>query len=227
MSNIVLEGQNLHRSFDDGRNKVDVLRGIQLQVHRGEFVAVIGASGSGKSTLLHVLGGLDSPTEGQVFLNGQRFDHLDETTRGNLRNQHLGFVYQFHHLLPEFTALENVAMPLMLRADSQFKQVKLKAEKLLEQVGLSHRMDHKPGELSGGERQRVALARALVTDPDLVLADEPTGNLDVDTAKGIFDLLRDLQKQRNMAMLIVTHDQSLAHSADRILQMRDGVWDTL
>lgn len=225
MSNLVLEAKNLHRHFDDGRNKVDVLRGVQLEVKRGEFVAVVGASGSGKSTLLHVLGGLDRPSQGEVFLNGNRFDNLDEGRRGELRNQHMGFVYQFHHLLPEFSALENVAMPLMLRANSQFKNVKLKAEQLLEQVGLSHRLTHKPGELSGGERQRVALARALVTDPDIILADEPTGNLDVDTAKGIFDLLRQLQLQRQMSMLIVTHDQSLAQSADRILAMRDGVWD--
>jgi lipoprotein-releasing system ATP-binding protein len=226
MNKMVLQAKNLHRSFNDGRNQVDVLRGIQLEVQRGEFVAVIGASGSGKSTLLHVLGGLDRPNEGQVFLNGQRFDTLDERSRGDLRNQHLGFVYQFHHLLPEFSALENVAMPLMLRAKTQFKTVQRKAEQLLDQVGLSHRLAHKPGELSGGERQRVALARALVTDPDLILADEPTGNLDVDTAKGIFDLLRQLQQQRQMAMLVVTHDQSLAQSADRILQMRDGVWET-
>ena len=225
MNNLVLEAKNLHRHFDDGRNKVDVLRGVQLEVKRGEFVAVVGASGSGKSTLLHVLGGLDRPSQGEVFLNGRRFDNLDERTRGDLRNQHMGFVYQFHHLLPEFSALENVAMPLMLRANSQYKTVRVKAEQLLDQVGLSHRLTHKPGELSGGERQRVALARALVTDPDIILADEPTGNLDVDTAKGLFDLLRQLQLQRQMSMLIVTHDQSLAHAADRILAMRDGVWD--
>ena len=223
-SNIVLEAKNVHRRFDDGRNQVDVLRGLDLSVQQGEFVSVIGASGSGKSTLLHVLGGLDTPTQGEIFLKGQRFDTLKEAERGHQRNLYLGFVYQFHHLLPEFNALENVCMPLMLRQGTTFLEVKMKAEKLLEQVGLSHRMDHKPGELSGGERQRVALARALVTDPDLILADEPTGNLDRQTAQGIFSLLKDLQTERQMAMLIVTHDESLAQSADRILHMRDGAW---
>lgn len=224
MSKIILQAKNIQRSFDDGRNKVDVLKGINLEVHEGEFVAIIGSSGSGKSTLLHVLGGLDSPTSGEVFLNGERFDHLDETTRGNKRNQYLGFVYQFHHLLPEFTALENVCMPLMLRANTHFKQVKVEAETLLKHVGLGHRLDHKPGALSGGERQRVALARALVANPALMLADEPTGNLDRNTAVGIFDLLTALRQTRKMGMLIVTHDESLAKSADRVLHMQDGVW---
>ena len=223
-SNIVLEAKNVHRRFDDGRNQVDVLRGLDLSVQQGEFVSVIGASGSGKSTLLHVLGGLDTPTQGEIFLKGQRFDTLKKSERGHQRNLHLGFVYQFHHLLPEFNALENVCMPLMLRQGTTFTEVRKKAEKLLDQVGLSHRMDHKPGELSGGERQRVALARALVTDPDLILADEPTGNLDRQTAQGIFSLLKELQAERQMAMLIVTHDESLAQSADRILHMRDGAW---
>lgn len=224
MSNYVLEAKNIQRSFDEGKNQVQVLKGIDLAVAEGEFVAVIGASGSGKSTLLHVLGGLDSPTSGEVYLKGQRFDHLDETTRGNLRNQYLGFVYQFHHLLPEFTALENVCMPLMLRKNTNFKEVKLNAEQLLKRVGLSHRLDHKPGELSGGERQRVALARALVTNPALMLADEPTGNLDRNTAQDIFELLKELRQETKMGMLIVTHDESLAKSADRILHMQDGVW---
>ena len=224
MSKIILHAKNIQRSFDDGRNKVEVLKGIDLQVHEGEFVAIIGSSGSGKSTLLHVLGGLDTPTSGEVFLNGERFDHLDETKRGEKRNQYLGFVYQFHHLLPEFTALENVCMPLMLRKGTQFKTVRLEAEALLKQVGLGHRLDHKPGELSGGERQRVALARALVANPALMLADEPTGNLDRNTAEGIFELLAELRESRKMGMLIVTHDESLAKSADRILHMRDGVW---
>lgn len=224
MSNIILEAKQIQRSFDDGRNQVNVLKGIDLAVTEGEFVAVIGASGSGKSTLLHVLGGLDKPTGGEVYLKGERFDHLDETTRGNKRNQYLGFVYQFHHLLPEFTALENVCMPLMLRAGTHFKTVEAKAKALLEQVGLGHRLEHKPGELSGGERQRVALARALVTDPALILADEPTGNLDRHTAQGIFELLTELRHQHKMGMLIVTHDESLAKSADRILHMQDGLW---
>ncbi|WP_119027224.1 lipoprotein-releasing ABC transporter ATP-binding protein LolD [Acinetobacter baumannii] len=224
MSKVVLEAKDIYKHFDDGKSKVEVIKGLSLRVEAGQFVSIVGASGSGKSTLLHVLGGLDQPTKGQVFLNGQRFDNLGEAERGFQRNQYLGFVYQFHHLLPEFTALENVAMPLMLRADSQYKSVKAQAEYLLDRVGLSHRMDHKPGELSGGERQRVALARALVTKPAVVLADEPTGNLDRKTAVGIFELLTDLKKELNMAMLIVTHDEQLAQAADSILHMEDGLW---
>lgn len=224
MSKIVLEAKDIYKSFTDGKSKVDVIKGLSLQVNAGDFVSIVGASGSGKSTLLHVLGGLDQPTQGQVFLNGQRFDTLDEAERGFKRNEYLGFVYQFHHLLPEFTALENVAMPLMLRSNSNFKEVKQRAEYLLERVGLSHRLEHKPGELSGGERQRVALARALVTKPALMLADEPTGNLDRKTAMTIFQLLMDLKKELNMAMLIVTHDEQLAQSADSILHMQDGLW---
>ena len=224
MSKIVLEAKDIYKHFDDGKSRVDVIRGLSLQVQAGEFVAIVGASGSGKSTLLHVLGGLEQPSQGQVLLQGQRFDVLGEAERGFQRNQHLGFVYQFHHLLPEFTALENVAMPLMLRADTQYKSAKAQAEYLLDRVGLSHRMDHQPGELSGGERQRVALARALVTKPAVVLADEPTGNLDRKTALGIFELLTDLKKELNMAMLFVTHDEQLAKSADSILHMQDGLW---
>ncbi|MCU4413971.1 lipoprotein-releasing ABC transporter ATP-binding protein LolD [Acinetobacter sp. WU_MDCI_Axc73] len=224
MSKIVLEAKDIYKSFTDGKSKVDVIKGLSLQVNAGDFVSIVGASGSGKSTLLHVLGGLDQPTQGQVFLNGQRFDTLGEAERGFKRNEYLGFVYQFHHLLPEFTALENVAMPLMLRSSSNFKEVKQRAEYLLERVGLSHRLEHKPGELSGGERQRVALARALVTKPALMLADEPTGNLDRKTAMTIFQLLMDLKKELNMAMLIVTHDEQLAQSADSILHMQDGLW---
>jgi len=224
MSKIVLEAKDIYKSFTDGKSKVDVIKGLSLQVNAGDFVSIVGASGSGKSTLLHVLGGLDQPTQGQVFLNGQRFDTLGEAERGFKRNEYLGFVYQFHHLLPEFTALENVAMPLMLRSNSNFKEVKQRAEYLLERVGLSHRLEHKPGELSGGERQRVALARALVTKPALMLDDEPTGNLDRKTAMTIFQLLMDLKKELNMAMLIVTHDEQLAQSADSILHMQDGLW---
>ena len=224
MSNIVLEAKQVSKHFTDGKTTVEVIRGLDLQVQQGQFVSIVGASGSGKSTLLHVLGGLDRPSTGEIFLNGQRFDKLGEAERGYLRNQYLGFVYQFHHLLPEFSALENVAMPLMLRAGTNYKQVKAQAEYLLERVGLSHRLDHKPGELSGGERQRVALARALVTKPAVVLADEPTGNLDRKTALSIFELLTDLKKELNMAMLIVTHDEQLAQSADSILHMQDGLW---
>jgi lipoprotein-releasing system ATP-binding protein len=224
MSNLVLDAKNISKSFTDGKTTVDVIRGLDLQVKAGEFVAIVGSSGSGKSTLLHVLGGLDRPTTGEVFLQGKRFDHLGEAERGFLRNEHLGFVYQFHHLLPEFTALENIAMPLMLRKETKFKEAKQQAEYLLERVGLAHRMTHKPGELSGGERQRVALARALVTKPALMMADEPTGNLDRKTAVKIFELLTDLRQEFNMAMLIVTHDEHLAQSADVIKHMQDGVW---
>ena len=223
MSNVVLDAQNIQKSFTDGKSTVDVIKGLSLQVNAGEFVSIVGSSGSGKSTLLHVLGGLERPTSGIVNLNGKRFDNLGEAERGFLRNEHLGFVYQFHHLLPEFSALENISMPLMLRKGAEFKQVKQRAEYLLERVGLSHRMTHKPGELSGGERQRVALARALVTQPKLMMADEPTGNLDRKTASSIFELLTDLRQEFNMAMLIVTHDEQLAKEADRILHMQDGL----
>ena len=224
MSNLVLEAQNIRKSFTDGKSTVDVIKGISLQVQAGEFVSIVGSSGSGKSTLLHILGGLDRPSAGQVMINGRRFDNLSEAERGYVRNENLGFVYQFHHLLPEFTALENVAMPLMLRKSVKFKEAKQQAEYLLERVGLSHRLTHQPGELSGGERQRVALARAVVTKPKLMMADEPTGNLDRKTADKIFELLTELRSEFNMAMLIVTHDEQLAHSADRILHMRDGLW---
>ena len=224
MSNVVLEAKNVVKHFTDGKSTVVVIKGLSLTVHAGEFISIVGSSGSGKSTLLHVLGGLDRPTEGQVWLNGQRFDHMGEAERGYLRNQHLGFVYQFHHLLPEFSALENVAMPLMLREGTNYKDVKAQAEYLLNRVGLSHRLTHKPGELSGGERQRVALARALVAKPALMMADEPTGNLDRKTAVKIFELLSDLRQEFNMAMLIVTHDEQLAQTADSILHMQDGLW---
>ncbi|ENW90385.1 lipoprotein-releasing ABC transporter ATP-binding protein LolD [Acinetobacter indicus] len=224
MNKTVLEAKQVTKHFTDGKTTVDVLRGLDLKIEQGQFVSIVGASGSGKSTLLHVLGGLDRPSQGEVYLNGQRFDNLGEAERGYLRNQYLGFVYQFHHLLPEFSALENVAMPLMLRKESNFKEVKQQAEYLLDRVGLSHRLTHKPGELSGGERQRVALARAIVTKPAVMLADEPTGNLDRKTAIKIFELLRELRREFNMAMLIVTHDEELAKSADTILHMQDGIW---
>ncbi|AVH14609.1 lipoprotein-releasing system ATP-binding protein LolD [Acinetobacter indicus] len=224
MNKTVLEAKQITKHFTDGKTTVDVLRGLDLKIEQGQFVSIVGASGSGKSTLLHVLGGLDRPSQGEVYLNGQRFDNLGEAERGYLRNQYLGFVYQFHHLLPEFSALENVAMPLMLRKESNFKEVKQQAEYLLDRVGLSHRLTHKPGELSGGERQRVALARAIVTKPAVMLADEPTGNLDRKTAIKIFELLRELRREFNMAMLIVTHDEELAKSADTILHMQDGIW---
>lgn len=223
-TNVVLSAQRLGKTFDDGRNQVEVLKGLDFSIHEGEFVSIIGTSGSGKSTLLHILGGLDLPTAGEVILKGHAMNKLNETKRGNLRNQYLGFVYQFHHLLPEFDAIENVSMPLLLRENSTVEQAQQRATDLLSMVGLKHRLTHKPGELSGGERQRVALARALVTSPAVVLADEPTGNLDRRTAMDIMDLLKDLRSELNMAMLIVTHDEQLAHSADRILHMQDGLW---
>lgn len=227
MSKCILRAEHIYKQFNDGKNQVEVIKDLSLTVNAGEFVAIIGASGSGKSTLLHILGGLDLPSQGEIYLNEERFDHLNETLRGELRNRYLGFVYQFHHLLPEFTALENVAMPLMLRKNSNFQQAKQRAEYLLKRVGLSHRMTHKSGELSGGERQRVALARALVGEPKVILADEPTGNLDRKTALEIFQLLIELKQELNMAMLIVTHDELLAKSADRVLQMQDGKWMTV
>ena len=222
MSNVVLEAKNVVKHFTDGKSTVEVIKGLSLKVHAGEFVSIVGSSGSGKSTLLHVLGGLDRPTEGQVWLNGQRFDHMGEAERGYLRNQHLGFVYQFHHLLPEFTALENVAMPLMLREGTNYKDVKAQAEYLLNRVGLSHRLTHKPGELSGGERQRVALARALVAKPALMMADEPTGNLDSQTAKEIEQLLFSLNRELGTTLVLVTHDLKLARQCQRHVHLFEG-----
>lgn len=221
---VVLQASGVTRSFREGQDSVEILHGIDLTIHQGEFVSIVGASGSGKSTLLHVLGGLDLPTRGSVVVQGQAMERLNETQRGELRNRSLGFVYQFHHLLPEFSAVENVAMPLLMRPTVAIEQARDKAVQLLGRVGLSHRLTHKPGELSGGERQRVALARALVTDPALVLADEPTGNLDRKTASGIFGLLNELRQDRQLSLLIVTHDETLAKAADRSLLMQDGRW---
>ena len=221
MSNIVLEAKNISKSFTDGKTTVEVIKDLSLQVQAGEFVSIVGSSGSGKSTLLHVLGGLDSPTAGQVFLNEKRFDTLGEAERGYLRNQHLGFVYQFHHLLPEFTALDNVAMPLIVRRESRM-HARAEASKFLDLVGLSERTTHYPGQLSGGERQRVALARALVSRPACVLADEPTGNLDRHTAHQMFKLLKQVNAESRTAFLIVTHDLELAALADRRLHMDAG-----
>lgn len=218
----VLQARGLYKRFEDGARSVEVLHDVSLEIGRGEFVAIVGSSGSGKSTLLHLLGGLDLPSAGHVSILGQPLSALDEVKRGDLRNRHLGFVYQFHHLLPEFTALENVAMPLLLRREGRIADAGRAATDLLVRVGLGERLDHKPSELSGGERQRVALARALVTRPDLVLADEPTGNLDAETSQEIQALLSELRSELGMSLVIVTHDQRLAESADRILTMRSG-----
>lgn len=222
MNKVVLQCRALTKAFNLGAESVPVLRGIDLAVEAGESIAIVGASGSGKSTLLHILGGLDLPTSGEVDLLNERMDQLSPTAQGNLRNRALGFVYQFHHLLPEFTAHENVALPLAIRG-LPTAEAKREAEELLADVGLAHRLTHTPGELSGGERQRVAVARALVTRPACVLADEPTGNLDRNTANHVFDLILTLNKKYNTALVMVTHDPALATRMGRVLRMEDGV----
>ncbi|MDO5680881.1 MAG: lipoprotein-releasing ABC transporter ATP-binding protein LolD [Pelistega sp.] len=217
-----LEVSNVTKFYEDGGERLDILRGVNLTVASGEMLAIIGASGSGKSTLLHIMGLLDKPSTGSVRVDGVETGHLSESQRSQLRNQKLGFVYQFHHLLPEFTALDNVAMPLIMRRDS-YESARARAEVVLEKVGLKQRVLHRPGELSGGERQRVALARALVANPVLVLADEPTGNLDRETAQSMFSLLKEVNQDFNTAFIIVTHDPKLADLAERQLVMDGGL----
>ncbi|MCD6039935.1 MAG: lolD 1 [Gammaproteobacteria bacterium] len=221
MSDYILECVALSKTYHDAYSKIEVLNHIDLQVKPGELIAIVGHSGSGKSTLLHLLGGLDKPSSGQVMLSGKNLSSVTEKEKCRLRNQYLGFVYQFHHLLPEFTALENVCMPLLI-GHCPPKMAALKAEHLLDLVGLKKRLQHKIGELSGGERQRVAIARALVTYPACVLADEPTGNLDTKNADTVFKLFIELQKTLQTSVVMVTHDMQIASQADRILVLREG-----
>lgn len=221
MTDIVLQAQSVSKTYQQGSFHVPVLSDINLEIRRGEQVAIVGASGTGKSTLLHLLGGLDSPSSGQVLLDGQNFGELNEAQRGHLRNQKVGFIYQFHHLLPEFTALENVMMPLLVRRLATHHS-REKAKTLLEQVGLTHRLHHKPAELSGGERQRAAIARALIIDPVCLLADEPTGNIDRDNARNIQALMTGLDQEFAVSLVVATHDLQLAASIDRVLQLENG-----
>ena len=220
--NPVLHCRAIVRQFREGSSTLEVLSGAELRIEKGERVAIIGSSGSGKTTLLQIMGGLDDPTSGEVIVNGKSMANTDEKEKGLLRNQYIGFVYQFHHLLPEFTAQENVALPLLIRRMKKVEAYTAAAQ-LLDRVGLGERLDHKPGELSGGERQRAAVARALITGPQLVLADEPTGNLDAGNGEHVLNLMLDLNKELQTSLVIVTHDHTIAERMDRILVLEDGV----
>ncbi|HEY5805379.1 MAG TPA: lipoprotein-releasing ABC transporter ATP-binding protein LolD [Lysobacter sp.] len=216
-----IRAEGLAMTYAEGKLRTPVFEGLQLSVQSGETVAILGASGAGKSTLLHLLGGLDTPTAGEVFVAGQKMSTLSDSERGALRNRALGFVYQFHHLLPEFTALENVMLPVLL-AGAPVADASKRAQALLESVGLGHRLEHKPGELSGGERQRAAVARALVNRPACVLGDEPTGNLDEKTAQTVFELMLALNREQHTSLVLVTHDRRLARRLDRVLELHEG-----
>ncbi|MDP0188144.1 lipoprotein-releasing ABC transporter ATP-binding protein LolD [Glaesserella parasuis] len=221
-SNELLRCENISKFYQEGENATQVLKNVSFSMNAGELVAIVGSSGSGKSTLLHTLGGLDQPSDGEVFIKGQSLQKLSSNALAKLRNQHLGFVYQFHHLMADFSALENVMMPMLIGQQSK-TEAKDRAEKMLQAVGLAHRITHRPSALSGGERQRVAIARALVNNPALVLADEPTGNLDQKTTESIFELIQRLNQEQQIAFLLVTHDLNLAHKLNRRLIMQDGV----
>ncbi|MCY7312550.1 MAG: lipoprotein-releasing ABC transporter ATP-binding protein LolD [Pseudoxanthomonas sp.] len=220
-SDLVIQAEGLAKTYAEGKLRTPVFDGLNLAVEPGETVAIVGASGAGKSTLLHLLGGLDTPTAGEVYVAGQKMSDLSDSARGKLRNHALGFVYQFHHLLPEFTALENVMMPVML-GGAGVSTAEERARTLLERVGLGHRIQHKPGELSGGERQRAAVARALVNQPACVLGDEPTGNLDGKTAANVFELMLELNRAQRTSLVLVTHDRRLARRLDRVLELHQG-----
>ena len=221
-----LECHGLTRRFVEGGVVINVLNGIELSVSPGERIAIVGYSGAGKTTLLQLLGGLDTPTAGEVLVSGQNLSAVDNAQRGLIRNRHLGFVYQFHHLLPEFTALENVAMPLLVRRDP-VAAIRVRAREVLERVGLGARLDHRPGELSGGERQRVAVARALVTEPAVVLADEPTGNLDRKTGETVLELMLSLNREVGASLVIVTHEARIAERMGRVMRLQDGRLDDI
>lgn len=221
INDAVIRAEGLAKTYAEGKMHTPVFDGLELSVSRGETVAIIGASGAGKSTLLHLLGGLDVPTAGEVYVSGQRMSALSDAARGALRNRNLGFIYQFHHLLPEFSALENVMMPVLL-GGGEIADARARALELLQSVGLGHRLEHKPGEMSGGERQRAAVARALVNQPACVLGDEPTGNLDDRTAAAVFGQMLELNRARATSLVLVTHDRSLARKLDRVLELREG-----
>lgn len=217
----IIQVSNLGKSFHDGDISVEVLQGLNFSISESQRIAIVGASGSGKSTLLQLLGGLDKPTQGEIIICGNHLSQVSDSVRGDLRNKYLGFIYQFHHLLPEFTALENVSMPLMIR-DLGLRKIRQQAEEMLARVGLKDRLQHKPGELSGGERQRVAIARALVTRPKVILADEPTGNLDRKTAHQVFELMMEVNRELSTAIVMVTHDTELAETMDILYELKDG-----